>query len=317
MINNFFNKCVYFLNQITIFSLSLFLVLNAKSGEIPPHTLVLFENDHFRNFTFDELKNKIVQNTDLIDLNRCDGSENQVFPQMKKNNSQKNSLRIQSPLDLSLITYIDGQLFNSKMKLVNLNSIKDSYSRQIIQLLNQLRGTVSGKKLIDSIQKSIYPIVIIKDGGPRFEAVAGSGKNYSGYEEATAIQHFVTLRKSGEEAIEFKKIGAGGRLRFDPSKTFTNIESDLVKRITLPVVTLGHEMYHAFDSVRGLLDRRYADGETMEFNEVGEFRATYFENQIRKELGRKYRKFYGQDIGSKSLLDKNNEPYLLPTPCIK
>lgn len=45
-----------------------------------PYTLMLFENDHFRNFTFEEIKAKISINQDAINLNICNGNENYFYP---------------------------------------------------------------------------------------------------------------------------------------------------------------------------------------------------------------------------------------------
>ena len=174
------------------------------------------------------------------------------------------------------------------------------------------------------IQQGIYPITLAKTGGPRFEFVGNTGKANSGYEEATIMQSFSSLRKSAETDTNFKQFGAGGFVRFDPNiKNISNIESDNVTRSSPVLAAFAHELYHAFDSVRGLLDRRHVVGDKMEFMEVAEFRGVYFENVIRKNLGRKFRKYYGRvDLNNpaqaeKTMLDKQGQPYLMPTPCLK
>jgi hypothetical protein len=96
------------------------------------------------------------------------------------------------------------------------------------------------------------------------------------------------------------------------------VESDGKKRIAPVHTILAHEMFHAFDGIRGLFDRRKVDGPTYEYTEVLEYRGAYFENKIRAELGRKYRKYYGgSDQASGSLLDSDGNPFLFPAPCLK
>ena len=105
-------------------------------------------------------------------------------------------------------------------------------------------------------------------------------------------------------------------------KNLSNIESDNITRPSPVLSAFAHELYHAFDSVRGLLDRRGVVGDNMEFMELTEYRAVYFENVIRKNLGRKYRKYYSSvDLNdpaqaASSMLDKSGQPYLLPSPCL-
>jgi hypothetical protein len=199
-----------------------------------------------------------------------------------------------------------------------MNQITDSFSKTSVTTLNQLRKITEGKRLLDLMQKSLYSVTIAESSAPRFEIIGSSGVANYGFEEATALQHFVELRKSGQEQIPFKQFGAGGNVRFKPGFKMQNVESDNIKRDVPAVVILGHELFHAFDGVRGLLDRRFVDGPSMEFIEITEYRATYFENQIRRALGRKYRKYYSDSsVGTvKSLLDKSNQPYLLPSPCL-
>ena len=80
---------------------------------------------------------------------------------------------------------------------------------------------------------------------------------------------------------------------------------------------LAHEMYHAFDSIRGILDMRFVKGEEYEFTLMSEYRAVYFENIVRKAPGIAYRTHYGQDQTGPGVLDEFNEPRTMPSPCLK
>lgn len=204
-----------------------------------------------------------------------------------------------------------------------MNTISDSYTKAVLGFIEKLRTFPEGKRLISLLQQVLYPITLAKTGGPRFEMVGSTGKPNSGYDEAPIMQHFAVLRKSDEQGGTFKQFGAGGFVRFDPNiKNLENIESDNVTRPSPVLAGFAHELFHGFDSVRGLMDRRGVIGDGMEFMEVTEYRAVYFENVIRKHLGRKYRKYYGNiDINDPaqakdSMLDKKGQPYLIPTPCL-
>ncbi len=76
-------------------------------------------------------------------------------------------------------------------------------------------------------------------------------------------------------------------------------------------------MYHALDSIRGILDfQRFVQGDGYEFIEVSEFRAVYFENQIRKASGVSYRTHYREDHTGPGVLDSQGEPIMIPSACL-
>lgn len=308
-----------------ILILMILVVLNfssISSAQMAPpeiYKLVLAENNHFRDWTHDELKDKIRLHQELINLNVCNGNESKLLPDLLQVNPNKNSLRIIGTTDKVVLVYKNGATFDMKSKAIPIHKISDSFSKSTVTVLNQLWKIPEGRRLIELMQKSIYTVTLAESTAPRFEIIGSSGVANFGFEEATAMQHFVTLRKSGEVRIPFAQFGAGGNIRFKPGFKMQNTESDNVKRDVPSAVILGHEMFHAFDGVRGLMDRRFVNGSSMEFIEVTEYRATYFENQIRKGLGRKYRKYYSGSVGetpNQSLLDKKGQPYLFPTPCL-
>lgn len=75
------------------------------------------------------------------------------------------------------------------------------------------------------------------------------------------------------------------------------------------MITLGHELGHAYDANFGFLDSRYIEinGGTVEIREI---RAVYYENRIRQDFGMKLRESYTPD--GPRLLDNNN-PIFYPT----
>jgi len=289
----------------------------------PPYTIEAREGNYFRNWTAFELKSKISINQDAIDLNVCNGNEKLLLPDLVKSNPKKDSLKILNSRNNKLITYIDGVLFDHKGQQIELSSIKDPYTKAILGLVEKLRAIPEGERLISLIQQALYPITLAQTGGPRFEFIGSSGKPFSGLEEATIMQHFVTLRRSQDPRMTFQQFGAGGFVRFDPTaEEIPIIESDNVSRPGPALASFAHELFHGFDSVRGLLDRRGVIGAGLEPMDVTEYRAMYFENVIRKNIGRKYHKYYQEtDVNNPahtkdSMLDKNGQPFLIPTPCL-
>lgn len=308
-----------------MFSILLLATMTAFAQNAPPvpYTLQVREANYFRNWTADELKAKISVNQDAIELNVCNGNEKLLLPDLVKSNPKKDSLKILNSRNNKLITYIDGALFDHKGQQIELSSIKDSYTKAILGLIEKLRAFPEGERLISLIQQGLYPITLAQTGGPRFETIGSNGKANSGFDEAMAMQHFTTLRRSGDPRVPFQQFGSGGIVRFDPNSEETkHIESDNISRPGLALVSFAHELFHGFDSVRGLMDRRGIYGDGIESQDVTEHRAVYFENIVRKNLGRKYRKYYGDidlnnpALAKASMLDKNGQPYLIPTPCL-
>ncbi len=293
----------------------------AQNPPPAPYTLQIREANDSRNWTHDELKSKISINQDAIELNTCNGNEKILLPDLVKSNPKKDSLKILNSRNNKLITYIDGTLFDHKGQQIA--KISDDYTKAVLGLIEILRTLPEGERLISLLQQGLYPITLTQTGGPRFEFVGSTGKPNSGLDESTAMQYFATLRKGADPRRTFQQFGAGGFVRFDPNAEDTMyIESDHVARPVPAVAAFAHELFHSFDSVRGLVDRRGVIGDDMEANDVTEYRAVYFENLVRKKLGRKYRKYYQEvDLNNPaqvkiSMLDKNGQPYFIPTPCL-
>src|SRR5690606_28630330 len=138
---------------------------------------------------------------------------------------------------------------------------------------------------------------------------------------AQAITFLNTLRMANvSETHPFNDIGVGGEIKWHPKLKVDTIEAGGVRSRLDVDVALAHQMYHAFDSIRGVLDMGFVKGDKYEFQSVLEYRAVWFENQVRKELGIRYRKHYSDpwegDKDPQDMLDDNGEPILMPSPCL-
>lgn len=315
-----------FLIRFTLLFLTAITATTAAHAQNPPpipYTLEAREAKDFRNWTFDELKSKISINQDAIELNICNGNEKILFPDLVKSNPKKDSLKILNSWNNKLITYIDGALFDHKGQQIALSKISDSYTKAVLGLIEKLRAFPEGARLISLLQQGLYPITLVQTGDPRFEFIGSTGKPNSGLDESTAMQYFATLRRGADPRRTFQQFGAGGFLHFDPNGAdILTVESDNVTRPAPVLSSFAHELFHSFDSVRGLIDHRGVIGDGMEPMSVNEYRAVYFENLVRKNLGRKYRKYYQEvDLNNPaqvkiSMLDKNGQPIFMPTPCL-
>lgn len=193
---------------------------------------------------------------------------------------------------------------------------KGRFSRRAILGLRQLEASKIGRNLIERLKRSPYPLWI-KSGGNRFDPRSFEERPMFGINEAGALSSFLTKRLQVDR-LEFISFGSGGFVHWDSKKEFEAMESDGVSRKTPTYIALGHELYHAYDSIRGFLDRRMIKGEGYEFQPVIEYRAVYFENLLRSEAGRRYRKYYSPPSKSVvgSMLDKFGEPIFIPTDCL-
>lgn len=308
-------------------SWSWLLVLNvvvlslAARAENPPYELVRVENNDFRDWTSAELLERLGVTREDLEPYRCDGKrEYAVLPELLRTNPLGDSLRVQlySPDaefgSSEILIYRQGTFYKRNGNPAGKWLRSNPFVVHVEAALEKLAALPTGKVLLDRLAHSPYPLTI-RFGRPHFGATNDKGEDNHGMEMATAIQYLVTLRRA-DYGFQFNRIGTGGYIDFNPKLQAEFIEADDVKRPALPHTVLAHEMFHAFDGIRGLFDRRLIKGAAYETTEVMEYRGTYMENQIRTESGLQFRKYYGQTPSTGSLLGDDGKPMLLPTPCL-
>ena len=275
-----------------------------------------FEASDYRSFTFEEMSSFIGPNQHLLPLVKCNGrDELDPFQNPHRMNPLRNSLKIKIPKKTSILTYQLGHYFNEQGEEVT--HFEDPFVKSVANALKRFENLEPTKKLLRSLEESHFPLVIAQ-GNNSFNPQIEGGKFWSGIKQAQAIAFFSTLRMS-PGGHPLADIGVGGQILWAPKLVIESIESDGVRRKLDPDVALAHEMYHAFDSIRGMLDMGIIKGEGYEFESVLEYRAVYFENLIRKELGIRYRKHYGDPAVTENapdLLDDSGEPIFIPSPCL-
>ncbi len=244
------------------------------------------------------------RSSQFLDKFHCTVFRDELFANDFQNNPRKDSLKI--------ITTKGKILTYSK----NLAS-EGKFSKRVINALLKLESSLIGRSLVERLRASPFPLWI-KSGGNRFDPRSFDQRPMFGINEAGALTTFLTKRLQVDR-LEFETWGSGGFVLWDSKKEFMAMESDGISRKTPTYIALGHELYHAYDSIRGFLDRRMIKGEGYEFQPVIEYRAVYFENLLRAEAGRKYRKYYSPPskavVGS--MLDEKGEPIFIPTDCLE
>lgn len=280
------------------------------------YKIVRFEASDYRSFTLEELTTKIGDNASLLPLMKCNGrDEYEPFLPAHRINPLRNSLKIKAAKSDERLTYQMGHYFDAKGEEVT--SFSDPFFILVSNALARFEKLESTEKLLRQLEESHFPLTIAL-GNNSFNPQIEGGKFWSGMKMAQAAAYFTTLRMS-DGGYPFYDIGSGGQILWNPKLEIETIESDNVKRKLDKDVALAHEMYHAYDSIRGLLDMGNVSGESYEFESVVEYRAVYFENLVRGELGIKYRKHYSdpyQPVNPPDMLDDSGAPIFIKAPCL-
>ncbi len=289
-----------------------------SQANIPPPAYELYqpENSDFKDWTEAQLRERIGADALFLDRFVCDTiREFEIFTPLIKSNPRRNSLRARLKRDSPSFIYRDGQWFDEDGTVAELG--KDRFYQQTAAALAILESLETGRTLLRQLESSPETL-FIEPGRNSFAATIPGRKTYTGMRRSQAIQTFVTRRFPDYVDYPLDAIGSGGYVYFDPHGEYLSVEDDGVARPTPAFVILAHEMYHAYDGVRGLLDRRFVWSEEIQSTEVTEIRASYFENLVRREAGRRYKKYYGggEDQSGPGLLDRTGAPILIPAPCL-
>lgn len=237
-----------------------------------------------------------------------------LFANTTIQNMKKDSLRIFSKKLGKTFIYIDGSLSTEDYKPVT--KVKDKFLRIALKTLKRLQTVPESRRLIEELQFAPKPF-FIKLGGNRYSPNNPEERTYLHGNEAGFVSFMDDLRPMIEK-FPFELIGYGGLILWNPNTVAKFMEADGKMRQVDTDLILAHEMYHAYDGMRGLLDRRFVKSDELEFQPVCEYRAVRMENSLRKSFGYQYRQYYSySETDPRDMLDDNGEPIVLPTPCIE
>ena len=289
-----------------------FLFLNLSSLDYD-YELINFNNS--RVYSEQELLSSVGKTKEDLIRFKCDNEERfSLFTINQNPNLKFDSLRVKGSNGEVLI-YKDQKFYKGN----DLYTVKSSekFLASFREAITKVESTTAGEILVKSLQ-SYKDIFLIKKGWSHFEPNTESERSMWHINEAGFGFIMDEKMPMFGDKVPLKKIGSSGMVFWDPNLKAKFIESDYVKRSIKPELVLAHEMFHAYDSSRGFLDRRFVKSSELEFTEVTEYRAVYLENMIREELGLKYRRYYGDvdDFSKPDLLNADGSPILMPSPCI-
>jgi hypothetical protein len=283
--------------------LSFFLILfSLNTLADDGFTRVLAESEYFKDFKREEMTAHFATTKDLLPKYACNGIDEFDSFWMPRKKLDKNALKVQLYKEEGVLVYQEGKYFD--LNGIEVTKLDNLFVRHFVHAMKKLESIPETQKMLRLLEQAPYPVTIQFGGNsfaPKEESIIGNGGIYM----ATAISILDNGRMTSE-AVPFYDIGVGGFINWNPSV------------VGLPgYVTLAHEMYHALDSVRGILDMRFIDGEGYERVLASEYRAVYMENIARAAAGLPYRTHYGEDHTGPGVLDENGKPRFISSPCLK
>ena len=279
-----------------------FIFLTSLSALAQDYSLYQAENDHFRDYSREQLMERIGVSSALLPNYSCNGRDelDPFWPAIRQNENET-SLQIKLYKSDELVIYKNGAYFKLNGEVQT--DFSNVFLGYVVEALKKIEAIPEGQKLLRQLERSYFPLNITY-GGNAFNPRDDAGVSFRGIYRANALSIFNYGRMTNED-VPFNNIGAGGSIGWNPK----------TEGLT-PHIALAHEMYHAFDSIRGILDMRFVQGEKYEFAFISEYRAVYFENIARKAAGIDYRTHYGQDQTGPGVLDEYGDPRKMPSPCL-
>jgi RHS repeat-associated protein len=175
---------------------------------------------------------------------------------------------------------------------------------QAFNALNQISSAESqlGTNVLSTLQSSDNNFVI--DHAKNNPRQAGANEFASDNRNAAfAVAMFDAMQGTPQLG------GSGGTIYWNPnSGNVTEVGGGVGFRRT---TNLAHELFHGYDANFGFLDNRPVNGLARD-----EWRASYFENQVRGQLGYPYRSQYNTRNGPVNILNNNNQPVPMEQPSI-
>ncbi len=210
------------------------------------------------------------------------------------------------------VTYNDGSLTNNDGSAYG-GKVK-GFLKKSVNALNKINDTKDGSKVVSSLQSSKNNF-IVKNANQNPNNPGNSEFIETDRKKSYAVA--MTAAGQGNPAAG----GSGGTIYWNSAGT----ELPVVGGTGIsPITDLAHEMFHGYEANYGMLNNDDPQGTGLARSE---YRAAYFENQIRAELtppqplrtGYNFRDASGNPKLA-NLLDANGKPiYVPPTyvpPCL-
>ena len=159
------------------------------------------------------------------------------------------------------------------------------FSKTTVNALNDIYGTEKGKELLDDLCGSSNTFNIVKSSSSKFKEFDRHKAYKIQYEKDPSCKNeYDYFDKSEFEG------GSGGVIYWN-NKGGRIPTTD--GGVTNPIMDLAHEMFHAMDANRGLMDDRKENNVSR-----NDWQAVYNENILRHQMGQPLRTHYKEDIRS-------------------
>jgi len=212
------------------------------------------------------------------------------------------------------ILYEKGKLYNKDgseykgagTKLNKDGSVKryKGFLGDAVGALSDLSKSKAGKEEVSALESSSNTFTI-KDA--QLNPVKAGANQFIASDRAAAYAG--EAEDQGDSPFGTPWGGSGGTIYFNPSDATAGTVSEVGGTGFHPETNLGHELFHAWDADRGLLNDAIVNGLN-----TSEWRATYYENQIRDQLGLPLRNEYNLKTGTVNILDANGKPIPVEAP---
>ncbi|PVD49288.1 hypothetical protein DC498_25810 [Terrimonas sp.] len=199
------------------------------------------------------------------------------------------------------LTNKDGSAYTGKVK---------GFLGKAVNALNTINGTTDGGKVVSSLQSSTNTFTVksanLNPNKPGSSEFIETGKDIN---KSYAVA--MTAAGQGKPVLG----GVGGDIYWNPSGTSLPVVGGTG---VSPITDLAHEMFHAYEANVGMLNNDDPQGTGLSRME---YRASYFENQIRNAIGQPYRREYwfrdaSGNQGIAPLLDASGRPIYVPPTTI-
>lgn len=284
--------------------LSLFLMLFSFGAMAQDYVLSQTENHHYQDYTRAELIARLGEASATLPQYACDGKkEFDMFWKAPNENTKGDSLKVQLRGTQEVVTYKKGVYRDAKGK--KFTDFSDEFFGHVKVAIAKIEKKREGRKMLRMLERGQYPMTIKYGLFQMVASISDDGRIYQGVYAATALSVLDHGRFTNEN-VRFQNIGAAGNIVWNPTAKDIPAEA-----------SLAHEMFHALDVVRGIIDMREVRGENYEPAMLSEYRGVYMENLFRKAAGAPIRRYYGKTQKGPDLLDEHGHVHKMPWPCLK
>ncbi|MCT1526933.1 M91 family zinc metallopeptidase, partial [Sphingobacterium hotanense] len=187
----------------------------------------------------------------------------------------------------------DGSAYTGRVK---------GFLGKAVNALRAMSSTSEGGAMVSELESSSNHFTIVKSSGSRFVRDPGGTMQAFANQLRTDPAQTHVFQSLQSQGVNLSG-GTGGIIEWNPSGVMLPTLNGAMRNGT---VELGHEMFHALDANRGLLDDRVEQGVKRD-----EWQAVYRENMLRSQMRLPLRTHYIKNVNSDGSFIGGTGPRLL------